>query len=60
MEGYQMFTIFVPKKVGAESKKKTAAPKPETTPAPEKKSRADRPKVDIPKPEPTKDDDEIF
>jgi translation initiation factor IF-3 len=60
MEGYQMFTIFVPKKVSPETKKKTA-PKPEVAAAePEKKKeRAEKPKVEKVKPEP-KADDEIF
>ncbi|HEV8590484.1 MAG TPA: translation initiation factor IF-3 [Pyrinomonadaceae bacterium] len=61
MEGYQMFTIFVPKKAAPEKKK--AAPKPEAaaeSPAPEKKKeRAEKPKVEKPKAEP-KADDEIF
>ena len=53
MEGYQMFTIFIPKKAKPEGKKQAApAPAPEK----EKKPRAEAPK---PKPEP-KDDDEIF
>ena len=60
MEGYQMFTIFVPKKGGPEVKKK-AAPKPiEAEPAKEKKKeRVEKPKEETVKPEP-KDDDEIF
>lgn len=61
MEGYQMFTIFVPKKVAPETKKKAAAAKPPEAPVePEKKKeRAERPKPEAVKPEP-KDDDEIF
>jgi translation initiation factor IF-3 len=62
MEGYQMFTIFVPKKVAPETKKQQqkAAPKPDgDAPALEKKERAERPKAEAPKPEP-KGDDEIF
>jgi translation initiation factor IF-3 len=58
MEGYQMFTIFVPKKTPA---KKPAAPSPAPVP-PEngkKKERAERPREEKPKPEP-RDDDEIF
>jgi translation initiation factor IF-3 len=60
MEGYQMFTIFVPKKGGSEVKKK-AAPKPPVDAAePEKKKeRVEKPKEEPVKPEP-KDDDEIF
>ena len=60
MEGYQMFTIFVPKKTGIEAKKK-ATPKPvEAEPEREKKKdRSDRPKEETAKAEP-KDDDEIF
>ena len=58
MEGYQMFTIFVPKKA-ADPKKKAAAkePAPESAPA-EKKERAERPKAE--KPVAKTDDDEIF
>ena len=58
MEGYQMFTIFSPKKVKPEKK---SAPKPVETEASEVKERTQRPK-----PEPvqvvaeTKSDDEIF
>ena len=58
MEGYQMFTIFVPKKVAKPETKKPAAKKEETTPAPEKKK--------VPKKEPAaakvepKAEDEIF
>ena len=60
MEGYQMFTIFVPKKVGLEAKKK-AAPKPAEPVVPEKKKeRAEKPKAETPKPEPKDDDDDIF
>jgi translation initiation factor IF-3 len=58
MEGYQMFTIFVPKKTGIEAKKKAAA-KAEPAVEPEKKAKAEKPKVDAPKPEPA-NDDEIF
>jgi translation initiation factor IF-3 len=59
MEGYQMFTIFLPKKTGVEAKKK-AAPKAEPAVEPEKKKeRAEKPKDEKAKPEP-KDDDEIF
>ena len=58
MEGYQMFTIFVPKKTGIEAKKK-AAPKAAPEAEPEKKPKAEKPKVEVPKAEP-KDDDEIF
>jgi translation initiation factor IF-3 len=61
MEGYQMFTIFVPKKAAPEKKK--AAPKPEAaaeSPAPDKKKeRAEKPKAEKPKAEP-RADDEIF
>lgn len=56
MEGYQMFTIFVPKKVSPETKKK--APKSETVShAPEKKERVERPKQEAAK---VADEDEIF
>jgi translation initiation factor IF-3 len=60
MEGYQMFTIFVPKKGGTEVKKK-ASPKPVADGVePEKKrERAERPKEETAKPERT-DEDEIF
>ena len=59
MEGYQMFTIFVPKKGGPEKKK--AAPKPQAPAAEQekKKDRVDKPKEETVKPEP-KDDDDIF
>lgn len=58
MEGYQMFTIFVPKKTGIEAKKK-ASPKPaEAAAEPEKKKeKVEKSKADKPEP---KDDDEIF
>jgi translation initiation factor IF-3 len=61
MEGYQMFTIFVPKKSGIEAKKK-AAPKPaaDGDAEPEKKrERIEKAKEEKVAPEP-KDDDEIF
>jgi translation initiation factor IF-3 len=61
MEGYQMFTIFVPKKGGSEVKKKPA-PKPlaDASAEPEKKKeRVEKPKEEPVKAEP-KDDDEIF
>jgi translation initiation factor IF-3 len=59
MEGYQMFTIFVPKKVSLEAKKK-APPKPEpASTAPEKRERTERPKAEVAPAEP-KGDDEIF
>lgn len=61
MEGYQMFTIFVPKKTKPEGKKQSAPP-PAAAAAPEnnkKKERAEKPKAEKPKSEP-KDDDEIF
>jgi histidyl-tRNA synthetase len=62
MEGYQMFTIFVPKKVSLEAKKK--APKPEpAAPAPEKRERTERPKPAAPEAgeaKPASDDDDIF
>ena len=57
MEGNQMFTIFVPKKVKPEAKKPAPAPKPEATPS-EKKVRTDRPKAEKPKAETS--EDEIF
>ena len=58
MEGYQMFTIFVPKKTGIEAKKK-APPKAAPEAEPEKKPKAEKPKEEKDKPAP-KDDDEIF
>ena len=58
MEGYQMFTIFVPKKVSPEAKK--AAPKKAPAAEPEaKKERVQSPREEKAKPEPT-NDDEIF
>jgi translation initiation factor IF-3 len=56
MEGYQMFTIFVPKKGGPEVKKKPT-PKPVEAEPEKKKERAEKPKEVKPEP---KDDDEIF
>ena len=60
MEGYQMFTIFVPKKISIEAKRK-AAPKPvAAAPEPEKKrERAEKPKEEKVVAEP-KEDDDIF
>ena len=58
MEGYQMFTIFVPKKTGVEAKKK-ATPKAEPAVEPEKKAKAEKPKEEKAAPAP-KDEDEIF
>lgn len=59
MEGYQMFTIFIPKKVKVPAKKQ-AAPAPAAEPENDKKKeRAERPKAEKPKPEP-RNDDEIF
>jgi translation initiation factor IF-3 len=60
MEGYQMFTIFVPKKVSPEAKKK--APKPEpAAPAPEKRERTERPRAEAAEAAPKSDsDDDIF
>ena len=59
MEGYQMFTIFVPKKVGPEAKKKAVKPAEAAPDREKKKERAEKPKPEKVKPEP-KDDDEIF
>jgi translation initiation factor IF-3 len=60
MEGYQMFTIFVPKKIAPEAKKK-AAPKAEPAVEPEKKrERVEKPKEEKAPPVPKSDDDEIF
>jgi len=57
MEGYQMFTIFIPKKVGPEAKKK-AAPKPPPT---EEAQRSAQPRQQREKaPAEPKSDDEIF
>jgi translation initiation factor IF-3 len=62
MEGYQMFTIFVPKKVSLEAKKK--APKPEpAAPALVKRERTERPKPAAPEAgeaKPASDEDDIF
>ena len=63
MEGYQMFTIFVPKKGGPEVKKK-ATPKPaEPAEGDKKKERAERKQEKVaekPAAEVKSDDDEIF
>jgi translation initiation factor IF-3 len=60
MEGYQMFTIFVPKKIAPEVKKKAAAkPAEPVAEGEKKKERVEKPKEEKTKPEP-KDDDEIF
>ncbi len=59
MEGNQMFTIFVPKKIAPEARKKAAPPKAEAAPAPEKKERVQRGKADT-APEVAADGDEIF
>ncbi|HEX6127187.1 MAG TPA: translation initiation factor IF-3 [Pyrinomonadaceae bacterium] len=60
MEGYQMFTIFVPKKVAKPDAKKQAPSPEHVSEAPEKKKeRAQRVPAEKPKAEP-KDDDEIF
>jgi translation initiation factor IF-3 len=56
MEGYQMFTIFIPKKAKPEGKKQVA-PSPAAAAEKEKKQRAEAPKA---KPEPKGDDDDIF
>ena len=58
MEGYQMFTIFVPKKIAPEVKKKAASKPAEVVIEGEKKKeRVEKPKEAKPEP---KDDDEIF
>ena len=54
MEGYQMFTIFVPKKGGPEKKKVSPKPPVETVEPEKKKERAEKPKE---KAEPRGDDD---
>jgi translation initiation factor IF-3 len=60
MEGYQMFTIFVPKKTGIELKKKPSKPATDSEPEKDKKKeRAEKPKEEKAKADP-KDDDEIF
>ena len=59
MEGYQMFTIFVPKKVSIEAKKKAPKPPADAVEPEKKKERVEKPKEETVKPEP-KDDDEIF
>jgi hypothetical protein len=56
MEGYQMFTIFIPKKAQPEGKKKAVQPAAAAAPEKKKEPRAETPK---PKAEP-KSDDEIF
>ncbi len=64
MEGYQMFTIFVPKKAKV-ADKKSAAPEPVTADKPEKPEKKEAEKKPVKKeavkakPE-KKDDDEIF
>lgn len=61
MEGYQMFTIFIPKKTKMPEKKSTTAPAPEaevTVKAEKEPAKKEAPAVKA-KPEP-KDDDEIF
>jgi len=59
MEGYQMFTIFVPKKIAPEVKKKAAAKQPAEVviEGEKKKERTEKPKEVKPAPA---DDDEIF
>ena len=59
MEGYQMFTIFVPKKIAPEVKKRAASSKPAEVviEGEKKKERTEKPKEAKPEP---KDDDEIF
>jgi translation initiation factor IF-3 len=63
MEGYQMFTIFSPKKSAKPGDKKPQAAPQGVEAAPERKERAERPpqqqRAETPKPEP-RDDDEIF
>jgi translation initiation factor IF-3 len=56
MEGYQMFTIFIPKKAKPEGKKQSAPPAAAPVPEKKKEPRAEAPK---PKAEP-RSDDEIF
>ena len=56
MEGYQMFTIFIPKKAKPEGKKATAP----AVPVPEKEKKQQRVEAPKPKPEPKGDDDDIF
>jgi len=58
MEGYQMFTIFLPKKTGPEVKKQVS-PKPAAAPEKEKKERVEKPKTDGAMPE-ANSGDEIF
>jgi len=59
MEGYQMFTIFVPKKIAPEVKKRAAAKQPAEVviEGEKKKERVEKPKEVKPEP---KDEDEIF
>ena len=59
MEGYQMFTIFVPKKIAPEVKKKAASKQPAEVviEGEKKKERVEKPKEVKPAPA---DDDEIF
>lgn len=59
MEGYQMFTIFVPKKAKVAEKKTSAAPSESKSESAEVKEKPAKKAVVKTKPEP-KDDDEIF
>lgn len=64
MEGYQMFTIFVPKKAAKpETKKQQPAPEHSSDAPEKKKERAERQQqrvADKPKVERSEDDDDIF
>ena len=61
MEGNQMFTIFVPKKSKPEVKKPLTQPPAESSTAPIKRERAEKPRSTTPEPKPEpREEDEIF
>jgi len=60
MEGYQMFTIFVPRKVKPEKKKPSVGTNEQPAAAPEKTREPKTEKAAAPAPAPVKDPDEIF
>lgn len=60
MEGYQMFTIFVPKKVKPEKKKAAGHTTDQPNVEPEKKREPKAEKVPVSAPAAVKDPDEIF
>ncbi len=60
MEGYQMFTIFVPKKTKMPEKKTAESPEKKAEKAEQKEKRVQKEPAAKEKPEPKVDDDEIF